>query len=64
VCCTSRLDRLSIPGEGFFAPVRRFIDENLVSGRSWWYVIMFGLLIVFFTYFYTAISSTRRASPT
>ena len=45
----------SIPGEGFFGPVRRFIDQNLVSGRSWWYVIMFGLLIVFFTYFYTAI---------
>jgi len=45
----------SIPTEGFFGPVRRFIDNNLVSGRSWWYVIMFGLLIVFFTYFYTAI---------
>jgi preprotein translocase subunit SecY len=45
----------SIPGEGFFGPVRRFIDNNLVSGQSWWYVIMFGLLIVFFTYFYTAI---------
>jgi preprotein translocase subunit SecY len=45
----------SIPAEGFLGPVRRFIDENLVSGRTWWYVIMFGLLIVFFTYFYTAI---------
>jgi preprotein translocase subunit SecY len=45
----------SIPAEGFFGPVRRFIDANLVSGRTWWYVILFGLLIVFFTYFYTAI---------
>ncbi len=45
----------SIPAEGFLGPVRRFIDENLVSGQSWWYVAMFGLLIVFFTYFYTAI---------
>jgi preprotein translocase subunit SecY len=45
----------SIPAEGFFGPVRRFIDQNLVSGRTWWYVILFGLLIVFFTYFYTAI---------
>jgi preprotein translocase subunit SecY len=45
----------SIPNEGFFGPVRRFIDTNLVSGQSWWYVFMFGLLIVFFTYFYTAI---------
>ena len=45
----------SIPSEGFFGPVRRFINDNLVSGQSWWYVIFFGLLIVFFTYFYTAI---------
>jgi preprotein translocase subunit SecY len=45
----------SIPSEGFLGPVRRFIDENLVSGASWWYVFMFGMLIVFFTYFYTAI---------
>jgi preprotein translocase subunit SecY len=45
----------SIPSEGFFGPIRRFIDNNLVSGASWWYVVMFGLLIVFFTYFYTAI---------
>ncbi len=45
----------SIPAEGFFGPIRRFVDTNLVSGASWWYVIMFGLLIVFFTYFYTAI---------
>ncbi|WKZ82177.1 MAG: preprotein translocase subunit SecY [Acidimicrobiia bacterium] len=45
----------SIPAEGFFGPIRRFIDNNLVSGNSWWYVILFGLLIIFFTYFYTAI---------
>jgi preprotein translocase subunit SecY len=45
----------SIPAEGFLGPVRRFIDENLVSGQSWWYIFMFGTLIVFFTYFYTAI---------
>ena len=45
----------SVPSTGFFRGVRRFIDENLVSGQSWWYVILFGLLIVFFTYFYTAI---------
>ena len=45
----------SIPSEGFFGPVRRFIDSNLVSASTWWYVFLFGLLIVFFTYFYTAI---------
>ena len=45
----------SIPSEGFFGAVRRFVDNNLVSGTSWWYVFMFGMLIIFFTYFYTAI---------
>jgi len=45
----------SIPAEGFFGSVRRFIDNNLVSAQTYWYVVMFGLLIVFFTYFYTAI---------
>jgi len=45
----------SIPAEGFFGSVRRFIDTNLVSAQTYWYVVMFGLLIVFFTYFYTAI---------
>jgi preprotein translocase subunit SecY len=45
----------SIPNEGFFGPIRRFVDTNLVSGASWWYVALFGLLIIFFTYFYTAI---------
>jgi preprotein translocase subunit SecY len=45
----------SIPAEGFFGAVRRFIDQNLVSATTWWYVLLFGLLIVFFTYFYTAI---------
>ncbi len=45
----------SIPAEGFFGSMRRFIDTNLVSAQTYWYVVMFGLLIVFFTYFYTAI---------
>jgi len=45
----------SIPSEGFFGAIRRFVDNNLVSGTSWWYVFMFGMLIIFFTYFYTAI---------
>nr|AKQ05042.1 preprotein translocase subunit SecY, preprotein translocase subunit SecY [uncultured actinobacterium Rifle_16ft_4_minimus_9892] len=46
----------SIPSNNwFFGPVRRFIDTNLVSAQTWWYVFMFGLLIIFFTYFYTAI---------
>ncbi|MCJ7726513.1 MAG: preprotein translocase subunit SecY [Acidimicrobiia bacterium] len=45
----------SIPSTGFFGAIGRFVDNNLVSGTSWWYVVFFGLLIIFFTYFYTAI---------
>jgi preprotein translocase subunit SecY len=45
----------SIPAGGFWGAIRRFIDNNLVSGTTWWYVIFFGMLIVFFTYFYTAV---------
>ncbi len=45
----------SIPSGGFWGSIRNWINNNLVSSRSWWYVILFGLLIVFFTYFYTAI---------
>jgi preprotein translocase subunit SecY len=45
----------SIPAGGFWGAIRRFIDNNLVSGTTWWYVILFGMLIVFFTYFYTAV---------
>ncbi|MBP1632647.1 MAG: secY, partial [Acidobacteria bacterium] len=35
--------------------IRNWVNNNLVSSRSWWYVILYALLIVFFTYFYTAI---------
>ena len=36
----------------------RWIDENLGAGAlgvSWWYILILFMLIVFFTYFYTAI---------
>ena len=36
--------------------VRRWIDKNLVSPDNLAYVLLFGGLIVFFAYFYTAIS--------
>ena len=38
--------------------VFRWIDENLGAGAlgvSWWYILILFMLIVFFTYFYTAI---------
>ena len=36
--------------------VQRFVDKNLVSADSFWYVLFYGILIIFFAYFYTAIS--------
>jgi preprotein translocase subunit SecY len=46
----------AIPSSGFFGAIRNWINNNLVNSRSWWYVVLYGLLIVFFTYFYTAIA--------
>lgn len=52
----------SIPSDGgFFTAVRNFINQHLVpSGHasgatSWVYIVILFTLIVFFTYFYTAI---------
>ena len=52
----------SIPNDGgFFTSLREFINQHLVpSGHasgatSWWYILILFTLIVFFTYFYTAI---------
>lgn len=53
----------SIPADnGFFASIRNFIDTNLApgghgagNGTSWIYIALLFFLIVFFTYFYTAI---------
>jgi preprotein translocase subunit SecY len=45
----------AIPTGGFWGKIRDWVNNNLVSSRSWWYVVLYALLIVFFTYFYTAI---------
>ncbi|MGH9155543.1 MAG: preprotein translocase subunit SecY [Acidimicrobiales bacterium] len=36
--------------------VRRFIDNNLIEATSLTYIVLYGLLIVMFAYFYTAIA--------
>ena len=36
--------------------IRDFISNNLINSASATYMILFGLMVVFFTYFYTAIS--------
>lgn len=40
----------------FPVSVQRFVDRNLVGGDSLFYIFTFGALIMFFTYFYAAIS--------
>ena len=36
--------------------IRSFIENNLINSASATYMILFGVMVVFFTYFYTAIS--------
>ena len=45
-----------LPTGGFWDSIRTFIDQNLLKTGSFWYIGIFGLMIVFFAYFYTAIS--------
>ncbi|MEA2024922.1 MAG: preprotein translocase subunit SecY [Actinomycetota bacterium] len=50
-----------LPPDGWGASVRNWIDTNLLSSSgggfspSLWYIFVLALLVVFFTYFYTAI---------
>jgi preprotein translocase subunit SecY len=50
-----------LPPDGWGATVRNWIDTNLLSASgggfspSLWYIFVLALLVVFFTYFYTAI---------
>jgi preprotein translocase subunit SecY len=36
--------------------VQQWINDNLVARQSWFYIIFYTLLIIFFSYFYTAIA--------
>jgi preprotein translocase subunit SecY len=36
--------------------VQRWINDNLITKQSWWYIGFYSVLIVFFAYFYTAIA--------
>jgi len=45
-----------LPGEGWGASVQEWINDNLASPTSVVYLSVFGLLIVGFAYFYTAIT--------
>ncbi len=51
----------ALPSTGWGAAVRDWIDQNMLStsghgfSPSLWYIFVLALLVVFFTYFYTAI---------
>jgi preprotein translocase subunit SecY len=45
-----------LPTGGFWDSVRSFIDDNLLQGDNFFYITIYGLLIIFFAYFYTAIT--------
>ena len=44
-----------LPTTGWGNSVRRWIDQNLLAPDNIFYIVIFGLLIVGFAYFYTAI---------
>ena len=52
----SRSTREVLPPSGWGDSVRTFISDNLVQPDSIWYVLTYGLLIIGFAYFYTAIA--------
>ena len=49
-----------IPWQGF----RNFLSNNVVKQDSPIHILLYGVLIIFFAYFYTAITLIRSRSPT
>jgi preprotein translocase subunit SecY len=45
-----------LPSEGLGNSVRGWIDDNLLQPDNFVYIAFYGLLIIFFAYFYTAIT--------
>ena len=45
-----------LPTSGIWNSIRTFIDENLLQPDNFVYITIYGLLIIFFAYFYTAIT--------
>ena len=39
-----------------FTGLQEWINDNLVNHQGWWYIGFYTLLIIFFSYFYTAIA--------
>ncbi|MXW62719.1 MAG: preprotein translocase subunit SecY [Acidimicrobiaceae bacterium] len=47
---------VALPSSGFGGSVQRWVDNNLAQPTAITYLVFFGLLIVGFSYFYTAIT--------
>ncbi len=47
---------VALPDEGFGGSVQRWVDSNLADPTAVVYLVFFGLMIVGFAYFYTAIT--------
>jgi preprotein translocase subunit SecY len=45
-----------LPTSGFWTNIRDWIDRYLLQPDNFWYISIFGLMIIFFAYFYTAIA--------
>src|SRR3546814_4993987 len=45
-----------LPSSGWGESVQRFVNDNLVQPDSLVYIVTYGLLIIGFAYFYTAIA--------
>ena len=45
-----------LPTGGFWDSIRTFIDGNLLDPANLWYILTYGVMIIFFAYFYTAIT--------
>ena len=45
-----------LPADGWGADVQKWINDNLVQPTSIFYIVLYGLLIIGFAYFYTAIT--------
>ncbi|MEX2294417.1 MAG: preprotein translocase subunit SecY [Acidimicrobiales bacterium] len=45
-----------LPADGWGASVQRWVSNNLVQPDSIYYIVIYGLLIIGFAYFYTAIA--------
>src|SRR5262249_54778582 len=45
-----------LPASGWGADVQSFVSNHLSNPGSPWYLVVYGLLIIGFTYFYTAIT--------